>query len=246
MKRIIVLTLIVTSAAALFAADQKKLSREEEAYRQTGGRLLDTRKMKGRIVYVNAQKKADAAILRESADYFYTNLRVKVDVIEGTFDFPNVKPVGEATVFVIDRPDFPSVLAAPDNAWAAVNVAKLAEGLGKKPAFFNARVKKELTRALASAIGGIDSAYPHNPVGPIAKVGDLDKMEDYRLAVDVMRRMDKALKHRGVVPYSVSTYEQACMEGWAHQPTNAVQKAIWDDVHALPSKPLAIKPESKR
>lgn len=246
MKRIIAAVIVIASAFALSAAEGKKLSREEEAYRQTGGRVLDVRKMKGRIVYVNAQKRADAALLRESAEYFSSNLRVKVDVEDGKFDFPAVKPVGEATVFVVDIPGYPSVLAAPDNAWAAVNVAALIEGRGQNPAFFRARVKKELTRALAAAIGGIDSAYPNNPVGPVAKVDDLDRMEDYRLAVDVMRRMEKALKHRGVVQYSISTYEQACMEGWAHKPTNAVEKAIWDDVHALPSKPLAIKPESKR
>ena len=43
------------------------------------------------------------------------------------------------------------------------------------------------------------------------------------------------------VPYLV-----AVQEGWAPQPTNDVQKAIWDKVHALPTEPIKIKPEEKK
>ena len=107
-------------------------------------------------------------------------------------------------------------------------------------------MKKELTRACSAAAGGIDSAYPNNPVGPLADVSDLDRIEDYRLAVDVFRRFIKTLAARGVTQFKISTYEQACMEGWAHAPTNDVEKAIWDDIHQMPSNPLEIKPESQR
>ncbi|MBR4617332.1 MAG: hypothetical protein IKO55_17115, partial [Kiritimatiellae bacterium] len=45
---------------------------------------------------------------------------------------------------------------------------------------------------------------------------------------------------------NVGTYYDACEEGWAPPPTNAVQKAIWDKVHQLPTKPLTIKRESAK
>ena len=47
-------------------------------------------------------------------------------------------------------------------------------------------------------------------------------------------------------PYRLTTYRKACEEGWANPPTNDVQKAIWDKVHALPTEPLKIKPEEKK
>ena len=43
-----------------------------------------------------------------------------------------------------------------------------------------------------------------------------------------------------------TVYRKACEEGWAPQPTNDVQKAIWDKVHAMPTEPLKIKPETKK
>ncbi len=257
MKKLMIAFGLIALTGALVAAEAKKpLTPEERAarkakaaaefYKQTGGRLMDTRKMKGRIVYVNAQQSADEAWLKESAAYFSAQARVKIDVEKGTFSFPDVKMVGETTIFVIEDDKMPSILAAPDQGWAAVNVTPLKAGNGVKPAFFRARVMKELTRALASAAGGIDSAFPGNPVGPIAKIEDLDHMQDSRLAVDVLKRFVKTLEARGITQFRMSTYEQACMEGWAHQPTNEVEKAIWDDIHTLPTQPITIKPESQR
>lgn len=258
MKKLVFAALAATLAATcVVAADKKpKLTPEERAarkakaaeefYKTTGGRLLDTRKMHGRVVYVKATDAVPDAWLKEHADYFSSQARVKTEVLPGTFSFPDVKMVGETTIFVIDNAAYPSLLAAPDQGWAAVNVAPLREGNGAKPAFFEARVKKELTRAFSAAAGGIDSGYPNNPVGPLAKISDLDRIETYRLAVDVFKRCEKTLKARGVTQFKISTYEQACMEGWAHQPTNDVEKAIWDDIHKMPSNPLEIKPESQR
>ena len=34
--------------------------------------------------------------------------------------------------------------------------------------------------------------------------------------------------------------------GWAPQPTNEVQRAIWDKVHAIPDKPLTIEFNPKK
>lgn len=34
--------------------------------------------------------------------------------------------------------------------------------------------------------------------------------------------------------------------GWAAQPTNDYQKAVWDQVHALPDKPLTIEFDPKK
>ena len=49
-----------------------------------------------------------------------------------------------------------------------------------------------------------------------------------------------------VTQRSVTNYRTAVKEGWAPQPTNDVQKAIWDKVHAMPTEPLKIKSETKK
>lgn len=258
MKKLIALTTIAIVGSTLLAAPRnllketpeeraaRKAKAAAEFYNETGGVVLDMREAKGRIVVVNAQQSADEKWMKDWTTYFIQTMHVRIEVEKGTFTFPDVKMVGETTVFVIDDPKFPSLLAAPDQGWAAVNVAPLREGEGQKPQFFEARVKKEMTRALAAAAGGIDSNYPRNPVGPIKGVAGLDEYRDHRLAVDVLKRFEKTLAARGVTKYKKSTYEQACVEGWAASPTNDVQKKIWDRVHELPTKPIAIKPESQR
>jgi hypothetical protein len=54
------------------------------------------------------------------------------------------------------------------------------------------------------------------------------------------------MKPLGVLPAQRATYLKACEEGWAPAPTNDVQKAIWDKVHAMPTEPIKIKPETKK
>ena len=51
---------------------------------------------------------------------------------------------------------------------------------------------------------------------------------------------------QGVTVRATTNYKTACREGWAPAPTNDVQKAIWDKVHAMPTEPIKIKPEEKK
>ena len=43
------------------------------------------------------------------------------------------------------------------------------------------------------------------------------------------------------VPQEVTTYKKACQEGWAPNPTNEWQQAIWDETRQLPTKPIKIE-----
>ena len=49
------------------------------------------------------------------------------------------------------------------------------------------------------------------------------------------------MKRTRMVPY-----ELACEQGWAPAPTNAIQKAIWDKVHAAPKNPMKIEFDPKK
>lgn len=49
------------------------------------------------------------------------------------------------------------------------------------------------------------------------------------------------MKRTRMVPY-----ELACEQGWAPAPTNDIQKAIWDKVHAAPKNPMTIEFDPKK
>ncbi len=211
-------------------------------YKHTGGFLMKPGSQNGRIVYVNCQKAAPQDWLVTNATVFATETKIKVEVAEGTFSFPKPTIVGNASLFVIDDPDMPTLLAAPENRWVAVNVAPLKHGAGERPAFFAARVNKELTRGFCLLAGAQDSNYPNALVGCVTKPEDLDRFFDCVLPVDVPARFENYLKGYGVTPGKLSSYRMACQEGWAPKPKDEVQQRHWDAVHKLPTEPIKIEP----
>ena len=195
---------------------------------------------------MNAQTRAPRKWLEQNAATFGEATKLTIEIADGKFDFPSPKIQGEASLFVVDDPALPPLLSAPESRWAMVNVAPLAKGAGEKPQFFAARVQKELTRGFCLLAGAQNSGYPDALVGCITKPEDLDRFADCRLPIDVMNRFAPYLKGYGVTPKVYTTYKKACEQGWAPAPTNEFQKAIWDKVHAMPSAPIKIKPESKK
>ena len=220
----------------------------EMVMRRTGGKVVKPGSQKGAIVYVNCQKRAAASWLEESARYFEKEAKFHTEVREGTFDLAAPKPVGNLSIFVVDDEALPSLLVAPESRWAMVNVAPLAKEA--KPVFFEARVKKQLTRAFAYLCGGANSQYPMALTGGVTKPDDLDRFFDPKLPVDVIARFTSYLAPFGVTPAEIQTYRNACRQGWAPAPTNDYQKAIYERMQADkergPSKPLTIAPPAKK
>ena len=98
-----------------------------------------------------------------------------------------------------------------------------------------------MSRTFAGLCGGISSNYPDSLTTGIYNLNQLDRQEDNRLSVDVIGRFAPSLSNAGVAPAQVATYLSACKQGWAPEPTNDVQKAIWQSVRKLPEKPLKIE-----
>ena len=228
-----------------------KLSREERAKLKEvfanyeGGRLGRPGTKQGKIVYVNAQKRASVDLIKAQITEINKHLNYDIEIVEGAFSLPSPEVKGEATLFVVDEPACPSLLVAPENRWAMVNVAGLVSGEGEKPQFFEARVRKELTRGFCLLAGAQDSSFKMSLTGCKTKPEQLDVHADCRLPVDVIRRFGPYLEGYGIKPEKFVTYRKACEEGWAPVPTNDVQKAIWDEVHTIPDQPIKIKYEKK-
>ncbi len=222
---------------------QRKAFFQAKIYSHTGGFVVKPGSQKGRIVYVNAQKRAERNWLEESAIYFAENTQVAFDVEDGKFSFPSPKLYGELTVYVIDDLNMPTLMSAPEDRWAVVNVSKLHH---EKTPFFKARVMKELSRAVVSIAGGIDSNYPGNCTGPVLAAKDLDGFIDSKLPVDVMSRFNKYFAKLKIKPAYKATYRKACADGWAPKPKDEVQKKIWDEYHTLPTSGIDIKFDPKK
>ncbi|MBQ2628070.1 MAG: hypothetical protein IJG13_00185 [Kiritimatiellae bacterium] len=240
MKKIIACAAL---AALALTADAARKASEEEYIRREGGLVLEPGTQKGEIAYVNCQSAARDEWIDEIAAYFRREAKFKVSVGRGAFDLKSPKLAGDMTLFVVDDPAMPVLLVAPENRWAAVNVATLRS---EKEPFFRARVLKELARGFAMLCGASDSQFPGALTSAITKTADLDRHTDYRLPVDLFSRFRRYMKSFGVTPGNIETYETACCQGWAPPPTNELQKAIWEKVHALPKTPMKIEFDPKK
>ena len=223
---------------------ERKAKLEAVVNQRVGGFLEKPGTAKGSIVYVNCQKKAPKAWIDESMAYFAEVTKFKIAYSEGSFDLKNPRVEGNSTIFIIDDETLPPVLVAPESRWALVNITPIAKE--QRPIFFEQRTKKELSRAFAYLCGATGSKYERSLTRGITNQAELDKNYDYELPMDIVQRFWDYMKPLGVVPAQRATYLKACQEGWAPAPTNDVQKAIWDKVHALPTEPIKIKPEEKK
>ena len=223
---------------------ERKAKLEAVVNQRVGGFLEKSGTAKGSIVYVNCQQKAPKTWINESIAYFSEVTKFKVNYAEGTFEIKAPKFDGEVAIFIIEDETLPPILVAPENKWALVNITPIAKE--QRPIFFEQRTKKELSRAFAYLCGATGSKYERSLTRGITNQAELDKNYDYELPMDIVQRFWDYMKPLGVLPAQRATYLKACEEGWAPQPTNDVQKAIWDKVHAMPTEPLKIKPEEKK
>ena len=249
---------LAASAVDTPAKGQKKrlttAERQAIIYKHTGGKIDRPNSQKGRIVFLNAQKKMPVSEIQEAIKTLEKAERFNFVIEEGTIakgsacPFTAEKTARKADVLValIDDPAAPTFLAAPEEHWAVVNAAKLDAGLkGDAVAKFSApRFRKQIMRALVHAVGTATTQFPDNIIWS-TNLMDLDHCGEF-IPMDALMRMKQRLKEMNVIPVLSVAYMTACREGWAPAPTNDVQKAIWDKAHTLPDKPIKIEYDAKK
>ena len=243
---------IVTSATTITAAETNAFTAGHAAIAaKAGGMVEKPNSSKGRIVFINTQNDIPASNIQLAIKSLADILaKYPVEIAED-----NPARAGELkerfkadiAVIIAAENDAPTLLAAPDENWAVVNVRALLRNLktdAAKAKFYEARCRKEIMRGFACAAGGIGSSFPGNIMN-VTKIEDLDLCEEF-VPFDKVGVIKQHLKDCGVTPGRFATYRTACREGWAPAPTNEIQKAIWDKVHQLPTEPIKIKPETKK
>ena len=224
----------------------------QKIYEKTGGHIKKPGTMAGKIVFVNAQKKIDFSVVKKDADFIAKALRIDIVALQGEQVNINTAEVAlknlkaQLGVFIIDDPQSTQALVlVPESRFAIVNIAPLASD-GSSGRQLEGRLRKEIGRGFGIVSGAFNSKFEWTILGPVTKPKDLDRINEFYLTADIQPRIMPYLAALGVLPYELRTYKRACQEGWAPVPTNDVQKAIWDKVHAMPTAPIKIKPETKK
>ena len=235
---------------AVLLADEAALSKEELRYRRTGGEIVKRGTYTGKVLFANTQKKLPASEIGGVCREIESAVNVRMECIETAEKNPArlLRDKGaNAVLIVVDDPGSPILLVAPEDRWAIVNMAKLVDdlpGANAKSKFFVPRARKEIIKGFSLMCGGGSSQFPDNIMNT-ASVRELDMVKE-QIPADMIEFWTRFLGRIGVTAKEMTTYKTACREGWAPTPTNDVQKAIWDKVHATPKNPMKIEFDPKK
>lgn len=186
------------------------------------------------IGVINSQ----AIIKPEKLERLIPNLRFKTR-LPLAMDTTNT-PI---TIEVVDRADFGAITLFVEEFRAFVNVRKLLSDSPDEKTLLE-RVRKEIFRAAYMAMGS-GVSVKGCMMGPVESLKDVDALIDHQVTPDAAAHIWAGMS-LGIERVRFANYIQACQEGWAPAPTNALQKAIWDRVHQMPTEPIKIKPETKK
>lgn len=228
---------------------QELIEAKAEMLKRTGGMILV--QQKGEVKFINLQKTVSNEIVTAISESIGKVLRINSGVEAKAVDFDITKAgdllaesKANACIFWADDPRLPMSLIAPESKWALLNIAALN---ADKPdmAKLNKRAQKMAMRVSAILLGAATSKYRGSALESIQSVKDVDNMAGNVLLPDSLMAISNHLPKLGITQGRVIAYRRACMEGVAPSPTNDIQKAVWDQVHAIPTKPIKIEFDPK-
>ena len=241
---------MVNAAEKKPLTDAERQARRAEMMRRTGGPIKVP--PTGFVAMVDYQSRADFE--RTSKKFIETfagfGFAAKPQKSDKPFSIRDLstkaKELGAGSVvFIVDDPTLPMSLVSIETRAGLVNVAALAAD-NPNPALLTRRTCKMIGRVSMLASGGAESSSPTSDLQPVTNLKELDINEGQGDEVYVMMGVISGMAKAGVTAERRMTYLQACKAGIAPEPTNAVQKAIWDEVRKLPEKPIKIEFDPKK
>lgn len=200
----------------------------------TGGHINNYAAQKGVVYFLNAQKRVPAEPLEKRLqsmrDYFHSRFEMKTwdkPITLGNAEETLKASGGNAAVFIVDDSTIPvTILSAPETKWIFLNVAALAaDGADSKVVM--ERTRRELWRTLGFMLGHASIAEVC-VMKPVTSLKELDELGAEAPSSGPLIFISRYLRNIGVMPYQISTYARALMEGWAPAPTNDIQKAVYE------------------
>ena len=139
-------------------------------------------------------------------------------------------------------------LSEAAKALAILNVAFLKEDHPDKNKL-ETRIEKMVWRALARSLQVGSVTHMPSVLQPFRTLSELDSNTIMRPSPEGFNAFIDNSKVYGITTITISSYRDACHKGWAPTPTNALQRAIWDQIQADkergPTNPITIKPPKK-
>ena len=123
---------IAVVSASVVAAGDSELSKEESRYRRTGGEIVRRGTYAGKIVFANSQSRLAASEVAGVCAEIGAELGVRMECAEVAERDPARllrEMAANAVLVVVDDPSAPTLLVAPEDRWAVVNVARLVDDL---------------------------------------------------------------------------------------------------------------------
>lgn len=252
------LLLIATSVSAI---DTQALPQDEKSRRRLNqiekmGGIVEVERDGKKIEVCNLQKRVDASVIEETLKkmrsltmlpFFRTDEAPGEEGLSGKAAKLLSGKTG-AVIFIIDQPATETILVAPEQRWASVNVSALAENADAGR--LAERTNKEIWRAAVILLASSNSMAQPCLMQPITSLSELDRISMTTTTPEPFAKMATTSKAYGINPVQRGLYYIACQEGWAPAPTNDVQRTIWNRVKADkergPTNPIKIPPPKKK
>jgi hypothetical protein len=139
-----------------------------------------------------------------------------------------------AVAVIVDGPaDGPGLTVYPEDRAGVINAACYAADADAATAA--KRIEKELWRVLAMIAGGVETEE-YCVLKPVLNPADLDSLTASTLSPNVAMRVSANAERFGFGQVEHVPYRVAVVRGWAPAPTNAAQKAIWEQVRKSKTK----------
>lgn len=225
------------------AEKSAKRSRRSRAY--TGGFVMRPAQGKS-IRFANAQSAVPESVLAAAAAEISRSIGINIEVsplADANATPSSLRDKKTAAVVVVraeKESSAPTMLVAPEDAWAVLNVGALARD-GVAAEVLSERVRKELWRTTAIMLGASDSTFRPCLLEPVHSLAELDALKAKIVCPEPYGNIQRNARDLGCGSPQYATYRTACREGWAPAPTNDVQKAIWEETRKLPEKPITIE-----
>ena len=244
--RIAIVAFAGTMALAIGAFAANPGTSEDRDVLPSGGLAIS--KATGKhICLLNVSQHLGKAELEKATLPIVLGIRSPIAVVDAKEQGPLEKKVAQAkkdpkVAFVIPFVDEKSdemIRYHPGRELCIVNVNALTAD-GADHARVIERTKKLAWRAVGMMLGAGESVTGYTVLRRTQTLEQLDANPVTSPSPEQHNQMVDGLKAYGIDMVRVGTYRTACERGWAEPPTNDEQKAIWNEVHTPPSKPMKI------
>lgn len=215
---------------------EERAARRLKAQRKSGGKFVV--EPRGTFLIVNCQDVVPEDSIVTQRTTLASLMRIKVESRRGSWKLGDALPA-DATqaLYLVNDATLPPSLLAPEARWGVINCARLGD---------RKRFDKMFIRTAVRLLHGSASQQPTSVMQPVDSVEGLDRIVNAVYPVDLTMAIYRNLAAQGFVQSRLMSYRAACMQGLATAPTNEIQKAVWDEVHAIPKKPLKIEFDAKK